>query len=734
MALVPGTRLGPYEICAQIGQGGMGEVYRARDTRLERDVAIKILAETVATDPDRVERFNREARAVAALNHPNICQIHDVGPGYLVFEYVDGVLPQGPLASDKTLRIGVQIASALEAAHRRGILHTDLKPTNMLLTADGTVKLLDFGLARLIAPDSGSSDVTHTADGVVRGTAAYMAPEQAEGKALDQRADVFSYGAVLYELITGQRAFQGDSVAAVWGAVLYGGPPPLHGSPLGRIVNRCLEKDRSNRYQSMAEVRSALEDVSRSQRDPELSIAVLPFANLSDERDNEYFADGLTEEIINLLVQISDLRVIARTSAFAFKGQNTDIRHIAKTLGVVHVVEGSVRKAGDRIRITAQLINADNGFHIWSERYDRTLREVFAVQDEVAAAIARALQIRLNREPLQVQRYTPKLAAYEAYLKSRYHLWKLTPESVALSREYCEKALAVDSRFALPRIALADRLLVLAASGQIPASEAMPEIRSEAQKALSLDPLLPEAHGMLGIVAAEFDHNWDAARGHFEEALARGAISSLVRHWYCHFYLQPIGRANEAADKMKHVLEEDPLSAQTHWGMGLYLLAAGADAQATHEFHRSLEIDENFWPSLMQLAFFHVVHGRVDEALASAQKAHALFPWFGMNVGLLAGILLRTGDTGRAQKLVQELQSREEYGLPAALGLFHLASGDCERATESFREAMAQCHPAVLTAVIRPYERLLRPTHGWPGLLRVLNLPNPGDHSTSANA
>jgi serine/threonine protein kinase len=398
MPLLAGARLGPYQIIAPLGRGGMGEVYRARDTRLDRDVAIKVLPEGVAADPDRQRRFEQEARAVAALNHPHICQIHDVGPGYLVLEYVEGEPLGGPLAVERALGLALQIAGALEAAHRRGILHRDLKPSNVLVTTRSggssdppTVKLLDFGLAKLMGPpDDGPEDVTRTLAGAVVGTAAYMSPEQAEGKAVDARSDVFSFGVVLYEMLSGMRAFAGETAIQVLSAVLRDDPPPLDvPAPLERFVRRCLAKSPGDRFSSMAQVRSALEQVASMAAERQVSIAVLPFANLSADKENEYFSDGLAEEIINALTRIPGLKVIARTSAFAFKDRHEDIRRIAEALDVTNVLEGSVRKSGNRIRVTAQLITAADGSHLWSERYDRELADVFEVQDEIAAAIRR---------------------------------------------------------------------------------------------------------------------------------------------------------------------------------------------------------------------------------------------------------------------------------------------------------------------------------------------------------
>ena len=348
MSLPLGTRLGPYEILAPIGAGGMGEVYKARDTRLERTVAIKVGAAKFS------ERFEREARSIAALNHPNICTLHDVGADYLVMEYVDGATVSGPMPVEQALKLAIQIAGALEEAHSKGILHRDLKPSNILVTAKGAAKLLDFGLAKLAV----DSDATQTMAGALMGTPMYMAPEQAEGKAADRRSDVFSFGAVLYEMLAGRRAF--DSLAAV----LRDSPKPLEAPAEGvRVVMRCLAKEPSDRFQTMADVKAALERISAQPAQRQPSIAVLPFANMSRDPDDEYFSDGLAEEIMNTLAHLPGLKVTARTSAFAFRGKEQDIRKIAEVLNVRTILEGSVRRSGSRIRVTAQLINAEDGYH-----------------------------------------------------------------------------------------------------------------------------------------------------------------------------------------------------------------------------------------------------------------------------------------------------------------------------------------------------------------------------------
>ena len=476
MALSAATRLGPYEIIDLLGSGGMGEVYRATDTRLGRTVAVKIL------DNQFSERFETEARAISSVNHPNICALYDIGDhegrSYLVLEYLEGKPLQGPLILDEALRLATQIAGALEAAHAKGIVHRDLKPANIMVTASG-VKLLDFGLAKLAK--TSDADITRTLEGTVMGTAAYMAPEQAEGRSIDARSDVFSFGAVVHEMLTGRRAFRGDSVVAVLSAVLRDHPEPLGPAvppALVAIITRCLRKNPEERFQYMREVRSALEALRAPSQQflsapvavqpscPDASIAVLPFANLSADKENEYFSDGLSEEIINALTHVPGLKVTARTSAFAFRGEKQDIRKIAETLNVRTILDGSVRRAGNRIRVSAQLINAADGYHLWSERYDRGMEDVFAVQDEISAAIAEALKLEFSCEVAAIRPHTPNLPAYEALLKGRHALSKLTPEGLATSRQFFEQAIGLDPQFALAYVGLGSYFFVLALNGR----------------------------------------------------------------------------------------------------------------------------------------------------------------------------------------------------------------------------------------------------------------------------
>jgi serine/threonine-protein kinase len=689
----------------------MGEVYKAVDTRLGRTVAIKTL------DQAHGERVQQEARAVAALNHPNICVLHDVGPGYLVMEFIDGTPLYGPMPLNEALRVATQVADALEAAHAKGILHRDLKPANIMMTSSGA-KLLDFGLAK-ISGDAGN-DATRTMAGTVLGTASYMSPEQALGKSTDVRSDVFSFGAVLYELLSGKRVFERDSLLDTLNAVVRDEPRPLD-SPAASLVLRCLAKQPEKRFQTIGEVKAALAQVRSAPTAAAStvpSIAVLPFANMSQNADDEFFSDGLAEEIINALVQVPGLKVIARTSAFAFKGKNEDIRKIAETLGVTNVLEGSVRRAGSRIRVTAQLILAHDGTHLWSQRYDRELADIFAVQDEIAAAIADALKLKLTPAP---ERRMPTLPAYEAYLRYRYYQWRFTPEDSQRSKECLEQALALDPGFALPYVGLADYHLALAAVGVLPSLEAMPQARELARRALEIDPDLAEAHAMLGIVAGVLDFDWPETERQFRLAMAREPISAHMRQWNAYFYLLSIGRPAEARRQHDRVIEEDPLSQMWHYTSALSLLALGSEEAALNECQKSVELDQQFWIGWMLQGLIHALHGRHAESMQCAETAVASAARAPVAIGLMAAALVNTGRTMEAEPLLDELRSNTPTG-PIGLAYFCLARGDMDGAVEWAGKAADQRVASLVTILIRPFESWLRTSAGWPALLKKMNL------------
>ena len=722
MVLIPRTRLGPYEVVAALGSGGMGDVYKARDTRLGRDVAIKVLPEAFTLDPDRLRRFQREARAIASLNHPHICQLYDVGPNYLVLEYIDGAPLRGPLALDRAVPLALQIASALEAAHARGILHRDLKPGNILVTVGRSgapaAKLLDFGLATTIDTEDRLDSETRSIPGIILGTAPYMSPEQAQGKPLDVRSDIFSFGAVLYELVSGQRAFGGDTTAEIVSRVLRDDPPALQvPDALDRIIRRCLRRDPRQRFQTMADLRGALDDVfgQPSQREP--SIAVLPFENIGGDTDNDYFSDGLAEETINALTRIPGLKVIARTSAFAFKGKHEDIRRIADTLGVSTVLEGSVRRAGSRLRITTQLINAADGSHLWSERYDREMTDVFAIQEDIARAIASALRVTLVGATAP---YTPALAAYEALLRGRHHRQRLTPSSLVFARDCFNEAAAADPGYAAPHAEQGHCLLMLAANGVLSTKAAFSMIRDEARRALEIDPSERGPHALLGAMATLGDYDWEAAAEAFATARDTRTVSGYARWLYATFYLGPLGRYHEAVKEMELAVEQDPLNVQWRGNLALSLHALGRNDEALAHLRRGLEIDPQNWGVHFIVGQVHLATGDVPAAVAAAERAYAVHPQHSMPWGLLAAALVRAGDTDRAKALL-----RQHADSPTPLygrALYHLYCSEIEAAAEWWARMIDQRELFAVEFVSSPEVRPLRESAHWTNLSTRMHL------------
>jgi TolB-like protein/Tfp pilus assembly protein PilF/predicted Ser/Thr protein kinase len=725
MPFTAGEKVGPYKILAAIGEGGMGQVWKARDTRLNRLVALKMLK------AEHAGRFKSEARAVAALNHPHVCQLYDVGPDYLVLEYVEGNSLKGPLPIEDTVRLAIQIASALEEAHHRGVLHRDLKPENIMVTVAGTVKVLDFGLAKMDYPlltgDTLSTlSMVMTQPGAAVGTPAYMSPEQAQGQHVDARSDIFSFGLVLYTMVSGRKPFSGETPFATLSALVKEEPPPLQAPPdFQRVVARCLAKHPADRFQSMVEVRGALQQiVSKGKAKPadeEPSIAVLPFANMSGEKEQEYFSDGLAEEIINLLAQLHGLKVTARTSAFAFRGKEQDITKIATELRVRTILEGSVRKAGNRIRVMAQLINAADGYHLWSQRYDRDLEDVFTVQDEIAAAIAEALQVKLSIQPAAL-RYKPKLPAYEAFLKARHQSLKLTPESMVRCKEYLDDAIALDPGFVLPHCELALYFRILALIGAMPADTATPQARAAARRALEIDPGLPEAHAILGLLAAEYDYDWKEAGREFGLAMLHDTGSPIVLMYYS-YYLAGVGRAGEAVQQMKLALRDDPVNTHSCFTLAMCRAIAGEYEEAVAGFLQTLELDGNYAGAYGWLAHGYVSRGLFAEARPCIEKWHQILPDHPDSVGWLAAFLERDGESKRAQEL---LQQRLPEGAPgAALGryYFHLLIGNVGEAADWLEKAIVERNPGLVYYARSPMAKALRESPRWPALAKLMNLP-----------
>jgi len=695
-------------LLAPIGAGGMGEVWKARDTRLNRIVAVKRIKGR------RSSRFEQEARAIAALNHTHICQIYDIGPDYLVLEYIEGQRLEGPRAAEEAVRLAVQIVEALDAAHSRGVIHRDLKPANIMVTSEGSVKLVDFGLARQVA----DADATATLEGTVVGTAAYMAPEQIQGKTLDGRSDIFSFGAVLYELLSGRRAFPGETTASVIAAILHSEPVPLDSPPaLSRIVKRCLAKDPSERYQTMMELRSALESISRKPEDLPPSIVVLPFANLSRDADDEYFSDGLAGEVINALTQISGLKVIARTSAFAFKGKSEDIRKIAAALGVTNVLEGSVRRVANRLRVTAELIHAADGTHLWAQRYDREMTDVFVVQDDIAAAITEALKLKLSARQLAARPHEPNLPAYEAFLKGA------ATEASRRAEDYFKQAIALDSQWAAPYAALSLQHFYFGLLGSRPLSEMMPLARAEARKSLELFRSEPEARAVLGAIAASHDYDWKEAEEQFALAGEAESLTPIVRDLYATFCLLPFGRFEEAIEQETKAIAQDPLNPFWRARRCLPLLHAGMYERAIVEGHKALDFNKSDFMPYSVIAAAHFFMGNVAEARDPAEEAVRRAPWTATAVGFLAGLLVLTGEEERAEKLIESM-----HGMNNAVGMiwYHLVCGHINAAIDWYERAIEQRQPMAVLLAAAGFMKAIRSSPRWPKLAKMMHLPANG--------
>ena len=702
----------------------MGDVYRATDTRLGRTVAIKLLK------PAHADRFQREALAIAALNHPHICTLYDAGPDYLVMEYVDGVPVHGPIAPAEAVRLGLQIAAALEAAHARGIVHRDLKPANVLVTASG-VKLLDFGIAKMAGPATGEGEVTtaETRAGTILGTAAYMSPEQASGGTADARSDVFAFGAVLYEMLSGHQAFRGATPAAVIAAVLRDEPATIDApADLRAVVARCLRKEPAERFQSMGEVARALERaaVARDTASAGSSIAVLPFANLSGDKENEYFSDGLAEEILNALTRVPHLKVTARTSSFAFRGREQDIRKIAETLDVRTILEGSVRRAGTRIRVAAQLIDASNGYHLWSERYDRELTDVFEVQDEIAAAIAGALRLTLAGGSAQAPRYMPSFPAYEAFLQGRHFFARQTADDLPRAIACHQRAVALDPGYPDPHVELGAAYMVLWYFGLKPARAMVPLILSEVRQAREAEPATPRANGLLGIVAAAYDYDWTESRRLLELALTERVGTEAEARWcYATFHLAPEGRFDEGLALFAQMVQEgDPLNVVWRGSTAQYLNLAGRHDEALERLHALHEIDRGYWISHLYMAESYAASGRWNEARVSAEEAYRLAPWSARVIGSLAAAFKRTGDPAGAAALTARLESGgEPHWGPAGMVLYHALLGEVDGMADWYARAIEQRDVWVVIQSAGWLTRELRASPLWPALARQMNRP-----------
>ena len=748
--LASGSFVGPYEITFLLGAGGMGEVYLARDTRLHRDVAVKVLPRAFARDGGRRRRFEHEARAAASLNHPNIVSVHDVGledgVPFIVMEYVRGEtlsaqLRRGPVSRDRALQIGSEIATALVEAHAHNVAHRDLKPGNVMITPDGFIKVLDFGIAKTVqydpaatTVDESPADARHTRQGQLLGTPGYMSPEQLLGRSVDHRTDIYSLGVILFELVTGQRPFDEDDRSARRRAALTAprrsvrDVNPSVPAAVGDLIAQAMATDPSARQTAAilkAEL-NALMTRSVSVRPEVPSVAVLSFTDMSSAKDQEFFCDGIAEELITALTQIPGLRVAARTSAFQFKGKARDVRVIGDALNVATVLDGSVRKAGDQLRVTVELIGSADGYQLWSERFDRKIDDIFAVQEEIANSVVNTLKGRLanDRSRPAVAQRRRNLEAYAFYLEGRYHWNKRSEEELKKSVACFERAIERDPDYAEAYAGMADAYVTLGTYGARPASEVMPKARVALDRALEIDAELAEAYACRGCVRSVYDWTWADAEHDYRKAIALQPGYTTAHHWYAINHLVPLGRFDEATEALRRALEVDPLALAVRTSLGMKSYFAGQYDEAAQELLRTIEIEDRFGMARFFLAATYAEQRRYAEARAELEIAISVSgqsPEILAALGYLHGL---SGNVDGALSVLNDLRrlAGERYVSPARVAQVHIGLDQRTEALDLLEEARAERAADLAWLGVRPVFARLRTEPRFHALLKDIGL------------
>jgi serine/threonine protein kinase/Tfp pilus assembly protein PilF len=663
MELKTGQVIGHYELLEQLGSGGMAVVFKAKDQKLDRHVALKFLPVQVGIKDQDKERFLLEAKTASALDHPNICTIYEInetmmGQLYIAMGYYEGEtlrekIDRGPLSLKESLDITRQICLGLAKAHEKEIVHRDMKPANLIITSDGVVKILDFGVAKF------QHKAQFTRTGSIIGTPGYMAPEQAAGQMVDQRTDIWAVGVLLYEMLTAHLPFEGENdLAMMYGIINEHHIPitnfkPQLSAKIQNIIKKVLTKEPNSRYQnSEQETRKMDAEISVIP-----SIAVLPLVDLSADRDQEYFCDGLTEEIINALTRIENLRVVSRNAAFHFKDQNLDIGQIGDRLNVQKVLEGSLRKGGNKIRVTMRLINVSDGFLLWADDYERELKDIFEIQDDISRSVVQNLKIKLvsTSESKILKKYTDDIEAFSAYLRGRFHWNKRTADSLEKSIEYFRQAIELDPAYALAYCGLADAYIILGIYGRLSPAKVMPRAIQAINSALKIDQTISEAHISLGCVESIYNWNWQEAEKHFLNGIKLNPNYSIGHQWYSINYLCPQGRFEDARTAVQNAFELEPISLVINATVGLVLYFARQFDEAVEYLTKTLEIEPEHPVTNFFLGRAYVQKSLYREAMNHFQRA---LKSYGDSTNMLATFAHAAALAGQreiAEKILRQL-------------------------------------------------------------------------------
>ena len=754
LGVLIGSTISHYKILSELGRGGMGVVYKAQDTKLDRTVALKFLAPHLLENEEACKRFHREAKAAAGLNHPNICTVYEIseegGQTFLAMEFIEGEsldnkIERCPLSLKEALGFARQVANGLAAAHANGVVHRDIKPGNLVVTPEGRVKILDFGLA-LLTEGSKLTQLDTTL-----GTVAYMSPEQAQGMEVDHRTDLWALGCVTYEMVCGQRPFRGVYDQAMVYEIVNQEPEPLTGLRTGVpmelewMVGKCLAKDTSNRYQSAADLIVDLRNLAeklKSGKSMTLSaatvaatdrtgptrkgvlIVVLPFQNRSRDEEDEYFSDGVTEDVISTLGNVQGIRVVPRSSAFHFKGRRPQLSDLVQVLRVTHVLEGSVRRSGDRLRITVELVDAEQGDQVWTQRFDRVLEDIFDVQDEIARSIADKLFVKLagDQGGRLGRQGTSNIEAYTLYLRGLFHYQLTTKEGLRKGITCLEQTCALDPGYARARASLGFARIVETTAGFVAPSAAIPKAKSEIVRALDIDESIAEAHVALGIIRDMYEWNWRGGEESLKRAVDLAPDSSFGRIWYSHHF-QQVGLAEEAIKQAREALQVDPLSNVCAWLHCCALYTARRFDEAIEQSHQALELHPLHIMCLNYAGLSHAGKGDYEEALSCIERAAAIDPANPLTRTYLAWTYGVAGLRDKAEQLFEELlgQSRTAYAPACHMALACAGLGRLDEAFHWLDEAFKEPDGLLSWSYTYPLFDPLRSDPRFDSVLQRLN-------------